>query len=79
MQEVMDKFFGPLDASYCSYFYFLSMIAFFSFVATSLGCLFGLLNKKKSDMKLCAALAVQSLFGYFMNRLLYSMCIGSLN
>ena len=45
----MNKLFGPLDASYCTYFYFISIFAFFSFVGCVLSCLYSLVNKKKTD------------------------------
>ena len=76
---MMNNLFGPLDASYCNYFYFLSVIAFVSFVGTCVTCVSCMLGKKKANLRLYLALCVQSLFGYFMNRLLYSMCVGSLN
>ena len=78
MQELLNKLFGPLDSSYCTYFYFISVFAFFSFIGCILSCLYSLVNKTKTDMNLCIALGIQSFFGYFMNRLLYSMCVGSL-
>jgi hypothetical protein len=73
----MGDLFGPLHLSYCKYFYILSIFSFFSFIACLLGCGYNLLNKKKMNVNVLLVL-VNSFFGYFVNRLLYSMCVGSL-
>ena len=78
MEKLLNDLFGPLHLSYCRYFYVLSIFSFFSFVGCLLTCGYNLLNKKKINVNLLLILA-NSFFGYFVNRLLYSMCIGSLN
>ena len=74
----MNDLFGPLHPSYCRYFYVLAIFSFFSFLACLFGCGYNLLNKKKMNVNLLLVL-LNSFFGYFVNRLLYSMCVASLN
>ena len=78
MEKIVHDLFGPLPLSYCRYFYVLSIFSFISFVGCVLGCGYNMLNKKKINVNLILVL-MNSFFGYFVNRLLYSMCVGSLN
>ena len=78
MEKLMNDLFGPLHPSYCRYFYVLAIFSFISFLACLLGCCYNLLNKKKMNVNLLLVL-LNSFFGYFVNRLLYSMCVASLN
>jgi hypothetical protein len=77
---LFNSIYGPLGSEYCFYFYLLSVIGFVLFVLTLLfGIYKGLQKNKGSGFYL--ALIVASLgYGifYFQNRLLYSMCAGSL-
>ena len=78
MQQFMDKFFGPLDVTYCNYFYVISVFGFVAFFMAALNLVFKLVNKKKlgaMELSMC----VQGGLMYFLNRLLYSMCSRSLN
>ena len=72
--------FEPLSAKYCDYFYYLSVIFF---VLTFMGALTILssLIKGKNKMSIgdMAVVISQPLLLYFINRLYYSMCVGSLN
>ena len=77
MDNLMNTLFGPMDPAYCKYFYFLSVFAFFSFVTAVLTCLYAVVNRKKVGANMILV-AIQSFFGYFVNRLLYSMCVASL-
>lgn len=75
----MNSLFGPLGPKYCDYFYFLTIFFFVIFVITTVTVLMKCLNKK-SGLKLtdCFILITQPLMLYFINRLYYSMCLGSL-
>ena len=42
MQQFMDKFFGPLDVTYCNYFYVISVFGFVAFLMTALNLVFNL-------------------------------------
>ena len=72
--------FEPLGKEYCDYFYILSIFFFVIFVLTTVSVLMKCLGKKKSGLKLsdCVILITQPLMLYFINRLYYSMCVGSL-
>lgn len=78
--STMQNLFGPLSKQYCLYFYFLSII----FLVLALILLFSTLVigiTKRKDM----SFYYYSLFGilgygmvYFQNRLLHTMCVGSI-
>ena len=75
----MDQLFGPLDVTYCNYFYVISVFGFVAFLMTALNLVFNLINKKKKVNTFEVSMLVQSGIMYFLNRLLYSMCARSLN
>lgn len=72
--------FEPLSAKYCDYFYYLSVIFFLVTCMAVLSVLLSLVQGK-NKMKLSEMVVVvsQPLLLYFINRLYYSMCVGSLN
>lgn len=70
--------FSPLDRKYCDYFYFLSVLFFVMFVMMVIKVLSELFGKKKPGFADCLVLLTQPLLLYFINRLNYSMCVGSL-
>lgn len=79
-QNFMNTIYGPLPKDYCWYFYILSVVGFISMVFTLLVALFIGITKKKDFaffLKATMAVLAYGLF-YFQNRLLYSMCAGSL-
>jgi len=78
MEKIIHDLFGPLPLNYCRYFYVLSIFSFISLVGCVLGCGYNMLNNKKINVNLILVLT-NSFFGYFVNRLLYSMCVSSLN
>lgn len=74
--------FTPLDKKYCNYFYYLSVIAYFIFIFMVLSLIWGLIfNYKKYDLYLFLnyiSLIISTFLSYFVNRLMYSMCVNSL-
>ena len=74
----MNTLFGPLDKSYCNYFYYLEVLFFGIFVFTVGMALKTLLTQKKYDPAQLFLIMLQPLTMYFVNRLYYSMCVGSL-
>ena len=74
----MNTLFGPLDKSYCNYFYYLEVLFFGIFVFTVGMALKTLLTQKKYDPAQLFLVMLQPLTMYFVNRLYYSMCVGSL-
>ena len=78
--STMQNLFGPLSKQYCLYFYFLSIIGLVFVVLIVVTALFiGITKRKGMDFYLAmfsGALAY-GIF-YFQNRLLHSMCVGSI-
>ena len=74
----MNTLFGPLDKSYCNYFYYLEVLFFGIFVFTVGMALKTMLTQKKYDSAQLFLIMLQPLTMYFVNRLYYSMCVGSL-
>jgi len=79
MMKIQDLF-EPLSAKYCDYFYYLSVIFFVLTSVAALSILSSLIQGK-NKMKFSEMLITisQPLLLYFINRLYYSMCVGSLN
>jgi hypothetical protein len=78
----MNIFFGPLDKRACVYFYFLSVFfSIFFIVVLLFGLVFCIRHYKKINGMFVAnivAMLIQSFIGYFVNRLMYSICVQSL-
>lgn len=74
--------FIPLDKKYCIYFYYISVISFGFFILillTTIWCL--AFETKKINLIFCmnsVSLMISTFLGYFVNRLMYSMCVKSL-
>ena len=78
--STMQYLFGPLSKQYCLYFYFLSIIGLVFVVLIVVSALFiGITKRKGLDFYL-AMLSGALAYGilYFQNRLLHSMCVGSI-
>lgn len=76
----MDNLFGPLGREYCIWFYFLSVLAFISLLLFFIPALWRGISTKKDIWYFLGVLAVAFMYGltYFQNRLLYSMCSGTM-
>ena len=78
----MNTYFSPLNKDSCLYFYILSVFFGFMFLITFFGTIiFTVFNYKKTDKNFfihSIMVLVNTIVGYFVNRLFYSMCIGSL-
>jgi hypothetical protein len=74
--------FTPLDKKYCNYFYYLSVICYCIFIFMILTLVGGLIfHSKKFNLYIClhSISMIMTLFlSYFVNRLMYSMCVKSL-
>ena len=73
--------FGPLRKPYCNYFYFLSVLGYVFMIGSLISLLYVGATTKKTEPKFyMAGFMVVFAYGiiYFQNRLLYSMCVGSL-
>jgi hypothetical protein len=70
--------FAPLGRIYCDYFFWLSVINFIILLYILFSLLFAFLfDKKKEGLFQIFLISLPTFLGYFTNRLLYSMCIGS--
>jgi hypothetical protein len=78
----MEKIFGPLDKKSCIYFLIITVIFFVSFVILVTHELFYIMtNLNKLNFRMFSTAVVLSFnvfLAYFVNRLMYSMCVKSL-
>lgn len=79
MADIMQSLFGPLDRGYCQYFYYLSIFFFAIFCLSGFKLLSSLLKGKKCGLTEIFITLFQPLLMYFLNRLYFSMCAGSLH
>ncbi len=79
MDNLAETLFGPISKEYCIYFYYLSIIAFIWFILLVLSTLvIGITERKRMGYYMpMIGVALMYLVGYFQNRLLYSMCVGT--
>ena len=83
MSDLMNNLFGPLGKGYCIYFYALSIIFLITFATTFFSIIMVVVQKPKTiDSKFLfksALIVLYTLIPYLVNRLLYTMCINSVN
>jgi hypothetical protein len=83
MSNFVNTYFGPLGKDWCVYFLILSMFFLFIFVTGAISAvLLGLKNYKNLDFMMIlhsVALLGNSLLAYYVNRLLYTMCLSSIH
>ena len=80
--STLDYLYGPLSQKYCMYFYALSVIGFLLLMSVVIFTVYsGLTAGKKLSygffMSMLMTAFVYGIF-YFQNRLLYTMCAGTL-
>ena len=82
MQGLQNMLFGPLNKDACVYFYFFTVFFYFLFIVMLiLGVVFMVRYPSKIDYKMSMhafVLLCNAFLGYFVNRLLYTMCNKSL-
>ncbi len=79
----VNKFFGPLPKDYCNYFFYMSVFFFIVLTSSlaSMGVMF-ITNYKSINLRVLMQwmyLLVNALLAYYVNRMLYSICINSYN
>jgi hypothetical protein len=76
----VDTLFGPLSKQYCVYFYFLSIFGFILLAVFIISSIFvGLSKRKGLDYYMqVVGIALGYAIFYFQNRLLHSMCVGTM-
>ena len=68
----------PFGREYCDFFYYLTIINFILFIYIILSALYMFLfDKKKENIFQIVLVSLPTFVGYFTNRLMYSMCVGS--
>ena len=80
MDNFLQTIFGPLSKDYCVYFYVLSMIGFFLLVLQAITTLIVGISQRKGFEFYLYMLIVGIVYPgimYFQNRILHSMCVGS--
>ena len=81
MFDFMDNLFGPLGKEFCIYYYVLSILSFISFIIATFFILFKIVKNPKSvnsDFLFKSGLIIlYTIIPYYINRLLYTMCINS--
>lgn len=79
---MLDILFGPLGKDYCLYFYVLSAMSFSLFLLYIVYIImYVIMYSKKIDIPFLVHslfMILYSLLAYFVNRLLYTMCVNSL-
>lgn len=78
--NMMDMLFGPLTREFCLYYYGFSVFFYVLFVFVTLFSFYSLFSKKFSfGLLLSLFMGCFTYFlAYFVSRLSYSMCVGSL-
>lgn len=81
MTDIMETLFGPLDRKFCDYFWLLSVLGFVLLAVLLVSSLLvGISKNKGSDFYFqTISIALGYAIFYFQNRLLHSMCTGSMN
>ena len=78
----MTTYFGPLNREYCAYFYFMSILFFMLFILAIFGVVMAVIMKgQKMDYLFIlnsSMIIFNTLLAYFVNRLLNTMCNGSI-
>lgn len=77
-QGFFKNMFSPLGREYCDYFYYLTVLNFILLLYIVLSAVYVFLFGKRGDTFFNIILvSLPTIVGYFTNRLLYSMCVGS--
>ena len=81
LSGVVNNLVGPISEKYCIYFYILSVLAIFFFAVIFVGIVYTGITKKLGFTFFFLSLlySTQFLLVYLQNRLLYNMCIHSVN
>ena len=83
LDSFFNKYFRPLSKKWCNYFYFFSVFFFVLFCFSLVGMLFTIILKyKKINFMIIInfiLILMNAFIGYFVNRLLYSVCVSSLH
>ena len=76
--NMLQSLFGPLDAFHCNYFYYMSIFFFAILCFTAFNLAKKVFSGKKVAVQEMVIVLLQPFLLYFINRLYFSMCVGSL-
>ena len=77
--STMQNLFGPLSKQYCLYFYILSVLSFVFLIFVLITLVIGIAKRKGAEFYTIMIFGAGSYaMYYFQNRLLHSMCVGSI-
>ena len=81
MADIMETLFGPLDRKFCDYFWLLSVLGFVLLAVLLISSLLVGISKNKGMDFYFQTISISLGYAifYFQNRLLHSMCSGSMN
>ena len=74
-KEFTNTLFGPLGKEACIYFYVLQVVSFILLVLACIHVLHGLFTVKNFNAFSGIVAILNAFVVYFVNRLLYSMCV----
>ena len=82
MSDLFSSIYAPLDKNSCLYFLLLTLIFFFGLIIAFVANIFYLIKNRKEVSFRNITTGLMMLFNiylaYFVNRLLYTMCVKSL-
>lgn len=78
MSPLFDRIVGPMGSDSCVYFYVVALLSFFLLVLSLLGLVLKLVKSPKSFQWVSLIIPLNAGLMYFVNRVLYNMCVGSL-
>ena len=76
--DLYNTLFGPLNSDFCNLFFILMILAIVFIITNVVALLYSFSNNRKL-IPLFISNLIMSLFIYFLHRVLYSMCLVSLN
>ena len=74
-KETANSLFGPMGKETCLWFYVLEIVSFFGLVVACIHMLHGIFTDKNYRVLGGIATVLNAFIAYFVNRLLYSMCV----
>ena len=78
MKNLFDQIVGPVSNEYCYYFYILAVLFFISTIVSLIKLGIDAVKSFKTFKLITLLVPLNAFIMYFINRLLYNMCIGSI-
>lgn len=78
MNNFLDSLVGPVSSSWCYYFYFLSLLSLLASASFGLRLLASIFMKSVKYSPMNVHMFIHFFILYFVNRIMYNICIRSL-